>query len=200
MLRSRIAFIYGKVAHKSLSSWGRKNKTHTAHFSLAIMCGKWLFAFLTWPVLRPGFRRWWPLFAVRYPLCLVEVDRGTAVSGPSPGHRRRLVLVHRVRWDPSSSWSGHPYFERKKNSPFPSAEEHPQIASLLASQQSVSHDKPYDASRRNQQQRLKNSYGLLSWNGSRGHALHSLVFPPPPHLTSINAARLTLANHRVRGS
>lgn len=97
---------------EKLESWA-KNKTHTTVFSLAFMCGKWLFAYLTWPVLRPGFRRWWPLFAVRYPLCLVEVDRETAVSWPSLGHRHRLVLVHRVRWDPSSSWSGHPYFQRK---------------------------------------------------------------------------------------
>lgn len=63
--------------HKN--AWAlQQKKDHTTHVSLAIVSGKWLFAWLTWPVLRPGFRRWWPLFAVGYPLCLAVAGRETA--------------------------------------------------------------------------------------------------------------------------
>lgn len=34
-----------------------KFKTFTGNLSTAILCGKWFFDCLTWPVPRPGFRR-----------------------------------------------------------------------------------------------------------------------------------------------
>lgn len=136
--------------HKSVSSkrfCPNSDSRYIGNLSTAMVCvcGKWFFVCLTWPVLRPGFRRWWPLFAVEYPQCLVEVDRETAASSPSPGRRRRAVVDHRVRWDPSTFWSGHPYFQRKL-AVFPLSRRIHKIASLLASSQSTFYGESYNTS------------------------------------------------------
>lgn len=147
---SFITVAMSQKPHKSVSSkrfCPNSDSRYIGNLSTAMVCvcGKWFFVCLTWPVLRPGFRRWWPLFAVEYPQCLVEVDRETAASSPSPGRRRRAVVDHRVRWDPSTFWSGHPYFQRKL-AVFPLSRRIHKIASLLASSQSTFYGESYNTS------------------------------------------------------
>lgn len=135
-----------RIIETPLPELGFKTHRELEDGSGVCVCGKWFFVCLTWPVLRPGFRRWWPLFAVEYPQCLVEVDRETAASSPSPGRRRRAVVDHRVRWDPSSFWSGHPYFQRKLAVFSSLSRRIHKIASLLASSQSTFYGESYNTS------------------------------------------------------